>query len=256
MPENSSNNSTAGGGTPITLLPTQPIAYFVPNLDKWELWHERLEIYLCEIDYTNDNIKKYIEAKNVFTKSQINHLVSVCRSKKNENYVLENSDLFKLDNSYNFSILSVENGNWMNLYTLPVMINGYHLKAICDTGASCKLLSKSFLQKIKVNENDIRPCKTSYKVIAATIFQFLVSLTKSIVIVTNTENPPLLGSTFLRAFNFELKEVNTILEKRDLSVVCEETKDEFSDVFNDGLGAYKCAKFSLSRNETARPIFF
>ncbi|KNC32772.1 hypothetical protein FF38_10753 [Lucilia cuprina] len=140
MPENSSNNSTAGGGTPITLLPTQPIAYFVPNLDKWELWHERLEIYF------------------------------------------------------------VENGNWMNLYTLPVMINGYHLKAICDTGASCKLLSKSFLQKIK--------------------------------------------------------EVNTILEKRDLSVVCEETKDEFSDVFNDGLGAYKCAKFSLSRNETARPIFF
>ncbi|XP_037822131.1 uncharacterized protein K02A2.6-like [Lucilia sericata] len=51
MPETSSSNNTAAGGSPITLLPTQPIADFVPNVDKWQLWHERA-LTKTEINYS------------------------------------------------------------------------------------------------------------------------------------------------------------------------------------------------------------
>lgn len=128
------------------------------------------------------------------------------------------------------------------------------------------LLPRSFLRKINVIEKDVYPCETSYISYSGnsiSIFgKFLANvtykgLTKSIdIIVTNTENPPLLGRTFLRAFDFELKRISTVYDKRDLSVVSDQLRAEFAGVFDNGLGAYKCAKIALLINEKAKPVFF
>lgn len=81
---------------------------------------------------------------------------------------------------------------------------------------------------------------------------------KVVVVVTNTKNPPLLGRTFLRTFNFQLRQVNSVNSigiEQNFSVITDTIKSEFSELFSDGLGLYKPSKITLSISENAKPIF-
>lgn len=80
--------------------------------------------------------------------------------------------------------------------------------------------------------------------------------TKSIVVVVvDSSNPPLLGRTFLRSFNFELLQVNKIDCQNSNSTIINQIKNEFSSVFEEKLGEFNINKISLRVEETSIPIF-
>uniref|UniRef100_A0A1I8M7E8 Uncharacterized protein n=1 Tax=Musca domestica TaxID=7370 RepID=A0A1I8M7E8_MUSDO len=153
---------------------------------------------------------------------KIGHLASVCYNKKRSvNYVSNDHDNYDDDNDvFNYSIFSVSECKSSGVYSLPVVIDGVELRAVCDTGAPCTLLPKSFLEKNNIKKM-LRPCLVPYvdysgdklnlvgEYDASVTFQ---GKTKSIVVVVvDSSNPPLLGRTFLRSFDFELLQptVNT-----------------------------------------------
>ncbi|XP_073831618.1 uncharacterized protein [Musca autumnalis] len=89
---------------------------------------------------------------------KIGHLASVCYNKKRSvNYVCEDENNFDDDDVFNYSIFSVSECNSSGVYSLPVIIDGIELKAVCDTGAPCTLLPKSFLEKNNIKKM-LRPC--------------------------------------------------------------------------------------------------
>lgn len=78
---------------------------------------------------------------------------------------------------------------------------------------------------------------------------------KIVVVVFNTNSPPLLGRTFLRAFNFNLS-INAIHVDSTHSLITGQIKSEYSLVFNGELGAFKHHKISLAIDANAKPVFF
>lgn len=81
-------------------------------------------------------------------------------------------------------------------------------------------------------------------------------ITKEIcVVVTKTNNPPLVRRTFLRAFRFQLVQVNAISAFEKYSEIISQIKNDFSEVFDDGLGKSTVGTISLPLIESFKPIF-
>lgn len=81
------------------------------------------------------------------------------------------------------------------------------------------------------------------------------------IVVTNVNAPPLLGRNFLRAFGFDLiqtDQVNSIdiAASQKHSIIVDQLKSEFSDLFDGQLGKYNVCEISLPIDSDAKPIFF
>nr|XP_041633413.1 uncharacterized protein K02A2.6-like [Drosophila kikkawai] len=135
----------------------------------------------------------------------------------------------------------------------------------CDTGAPCTLVPASFYNK-SANKKPLRECRTPYvsyngdkiKIVGeydATI-EYRGVQKEIVVVVTNTKSPPLLGRTFLRSFNFELRQINSVKESEIHSNIIDKIKVEFAEVFSPKLGCYNVHKITLQVEPDTKPIFF
>lgn len=195
---------------------------------------------------------------------RIGHLASVCRNKtsKGVNYVSKNevtsNDLF------NYYIFSVADRFSSDVYSLSVKIDGVELKAVCDTGAPYTLIPVSFFNTNNFNKT-LRQCSVPYvdysgdrisvvgEYDASVTYQ---SVNKSVVVVvSNSKTPPLLGRSFLRAFNFQLFQVNNVGTIDKNTIIIDQLKNEFADVFDSQLGKYEINQISLRIDDDAKPIF-
>lgn len=115
----------------------------------------------------------------------------------------------------------------------------------------CVIIPRTMYEELP-NQKPLRPCRIPYtnfdgSEINQILGEFDANITfqgikeRIIVVVSNTNSPPLLGRTFLKAFNIKLS-INTIQVDSTLSVITEQIKSEFSQVFDGKLGAFKFHK--------------
>lgn len=199
------------------------------------------------------------------------HLASICHSKSNKtiNYLSDSDESTEtsFNDHFNFSVYSISGETPCDVYKLPVKIDGVEMDVTCDTGAPCTLVPLALFKKW-YGKKALRPCQIPYvnysgdkievagEYDATIIYEGIEK--KVVVVVTNTKNPPLLGRTFLRTFNFQLRQVNSVNSigiEQNFSVITDTIKSEFSELFSDGLGLYKPSKITLSISENAKPIF-
>lgn len=223
----------------------------------------------------SSNNCKYKESRCHSCK-QIGHLASVCKYKKSVNSI-DNSDVNELsDNIFNFSVFSLHSKFNSDVYSLRVVVDGVGLVAACDTGAPCVLVPYSFYSK-NYGNRPLEKCKTPYvnysgdripiigEYVAVIDYK---NVSKRInVIVTETDSPPLLGRTFLRAFEFDLvpkmslqdngNENNEVCSVNygNLNLIIDQLKSEFALVFENSLGTYKDEVISLDLVENSTPVF-
>lgn len=173
---------------------------------------------------------------------KIGHLKSICRVKstKSINYVSDNDrncDTNDINSVFDFSVFRISNDKSCDTYSLSVIIDGITMKATCDTSAPCTLLSENFLKHNGINK-PLRECTIPYVDYSGDRIEILGEYnsritnkgnTKDVVIVVSKSNcPPLLGRTFLRTFNFELVQINTI---NDANENCEKFLIEIENEF-------------------------
>lgn len=197
------------------------------------------------------------------------HLAKVCKS-KSVNHISKLNDLNvnsitnEIDQS--FSVLNVASTTTISdVYTLPVIIDGCHMNVVCDTGAPCTLIPKATYEKA-INKRTLRKCKVPFvnyngdtiEIVGEydAMIEYRGIVKQMIVVVTNTTSPALLGRTFLRAFNFDLIQVNNINVNEQYSVLTEQIKNEFSEVFKTDLGSFNSSKVTLHLEDGSKPIFF
>ncbi|XP_055910799.1 uncharacterized protein K02A2.6-like [Eupeodes corollae] len=200
---------------------------------------------------------------------KIGHLASVCSVKKNKtvNYVSnsDNNSTYEFNDLFNSSIFSISPNSNCGLYSLSVVIDGVSMEVACDTGAPCTLVPVSFYEQID-SKMQLRPCHVPYvdysgeRILILGEYDACISykgIKKNIVVVVSKNNsPPLLGRTFLRAFNFELMQVNSVETNDKYSIVVEQIKNEFSEVFKEELGTFNISKISLDLCDNSKPVFF
>lgn len=219
------------------------------------------------------NACKFKSAKCNFC-GKTGHLASICNSKhkdnehkakNNVNFVSDsedNNDFVK--NSFDYSIFSINSNSTSEIYGLLVDIDGKKLELTCDTGAPCTLIPYSLFKKL-YRKQSIKRCSVPYvdyngqRINLCGEYNANITyrgVTKKIcVVVTNTNNTPLLGRTFLRAFNFQLVQVNAIAAHDKHSVIVSEIKNEFFEVFESGLGKCTISTISLPLVDNFKPIF-
>lgn len=200
---------------------------------------------------------------------KIGHLSTVCRNKKSINFINNSNNLNNnLNNNFNdhfdFSICSVSSSSNANMYSLPVEIDGVYMTIACDTGSPCTLMPISLFKK-HFYFKKLKKCKIPYLDYSGGKIEVIGEYTASIkykdikkqinIVVTNTENPPLIGRKLLREFNFKLTQINSIKINEKYSIIIEQIKSEFTQVFSDELGSYNVTKISLPICENAKPVF-
>jgi len=104
------------------------------------------------------------------------------------------------------------------VHTLTVEVDGIKFDAAYDTGAPCNLIPVDLFREMKTPK--LKSCETPYvnynghpiRILGEFVaqIQFKDTYANSIFVVTQSKNMPLLGRSFLRAFNFELCQVNAI----------------------------------------------
>lgn len=104
---------------------------------------------------------------------KIGHLASVCFSKKKDkasrdkNRVIFLSDSEEtvsscsINNSFDFSIYSIQNNGTSETYALSVEVDGKQLEIICDTGAPCTLILHSLYTQLRPRDS-LRECRVPY----------------------------------------------------------------------------------------------
>lgn len=207
--------------------------------------------------------------------SKTGHLASVCRSKNKTNksgdslkYISNsnlnnNFDQFD-DNSFNFSIYSVSNGVSDERYLVPVKLDGVDMEIECDSGSPCIIIPFTLFRRLS-NQEKLRPCKIPFKNYDGSRIEQIVGeydafvthrgATKKIpIVVSKTNSPPLLGRSFLRSFGFKLT-INSIRDDT-VSTISSQIKSDFSEVFDNNLGAFTQHKISISIDQNAKPVFF
>ncbi|XP_055918303.1 uncharacterized protein K02A2.6-like [Eupeodes corollae] len=195
------------------------------------------------------------------TCSKKGHLSSVCRSKqennkKNFNFInSSNSNPYvnsiSNGNSFDFSLYSDDESSGM--YCLKVKFSGTMMDIACDTGAPRTFVPKTFYKHL-----------SQYPLTASSITYEDTSKCITVV-VTDANAPPLLGRNFLRAFKFLLVQmdqnhenlVHSIRspENRSLSVIVDQIKSQFSELFDGQLGKYTVCEISLQIDSQAKPVF-
>lgn len=173
----------------------------------------------------------------------------------------ETSDAGGMDR---YSVFNIHKKNQADTFSLVVWINGVRFDAECDTGSPTSLIPLSHfgthfdrrVLKSAVNRYDDYGGHR-IKIVG----EFLPNVTYRDqtepieMIVTDVNRPILLGRNFLRAFGFQLKQVNSITEF-NLDSVVQDLKSRFSEVFKEGLGKFTGAKVHLEVLPGTKPSFF
>lgn len=164
----------------------------------------------------------------------------------------------------NYGIFMISDGRASDLHCLAVDINGIRFEVKCDTGSPCSLMPLTIFERY-FDRKLLKRSHNGYNDYGGhsidIIGEFLASITyrdqtKTVsLVITNVDRPILLGDDFLKAFNFKLMQVNSIVASEKTCVV-ERIKTEFSDVFKSELGTYSVNKVHLELKEGTAPIFF
>ncbi|XP_053968869.1 uncharacterized protein LOC128870291 [Anastrepha ludens] len=375
--------------TPVTMLQTTNIPEFNPNVESWNVWKERLEIHFCEVNCTDDNVRKSILLKSigavpykvlhslcspatpvsksfkelceildtqytpptiVFSERKIFHISTKQESESVAEWYARvkmlalnckfgvNLDAFVLNQfvmglpNFIFERLCEEDENLtiqsalrkaMILETKCIIKGGKEETAVNfvkkqkhqkqnngsgnsnrgnsssdnrgnggnsnrgkwgssnrgsgdggsnrdggrdnrGDGAPCTLLPLSFYEN-NIMEKTLRPCNIPYVDYSGDRLKLVGEYDASItfkgntktvvVVVVDSANPPLLGRTFLRSFNFELLQINNINFENNNAAIVEQLKIEFVEVFEDKLGEFKNSEICLKVVENATPVF-
>lgn len=196
----------------------------------------------------------------------VGHLASVCRSENNKtiNYVSDSDESNEIDHFNNF-IFYVSPTGPTEVYSLTIKIDGVDVRMTCDTGAPCIMIPISLYNKLKGNKC-LNSCSVPYVSYNGDTIKLLGEYNaivsyqgikrKLAVVVANSDNPALLGRSFLRANNFELTQVNLVVNEQNYAVIIEQIKSEYSEIFNGRLGKYVNHQISLQISDNAKPVFF
>ncbi|XP_036342908.1 uncharacterized protein K02A2.6-like, partial [Rhagoletis pomonella] len=186
---------------------------------------------------------------------KVGHLASTCRDKnKSVNYVSDNinqNNNNENSNNQNFCIYSISSGNSAAYYYLSVKLDGRQMKVACDSGSPCSLISITLFEKLNKNVS-LTKCSLPYVDYSGNAIQVMGEYLATIeyngtirklnVVVTDTNNMPLLGCDFLRLFNFDLVQtVKAIDLKCNIEDITSSLKRDYSEVFKNELGTYKLA---------------
>ncbi|XP_037822568.1 uncharacterized protein LOC119611148 [Lucilia sericata] len=124
-------------------------------------------------------------------------------------------------------------GNSTELYKFSIKIDGIPIEVVCDSGAPCSLVSKSFVDSLN-KKVSLKSCTDPYvdfngnKIKVLGQYDEIIELkgTKKTVklVVTDSNNNPLFGRNFLRTFNFELIQVNSVSSDQ-YSIITEQIKN-------------------------------
>ncbi|KAI8117110.1 Retrovirus-related Pol polyprotein from transposon 412, partial [Lucilia cuprina] len=170
---------------------------------------------------------KFRESK-CYACKKIGQVASVCSEKhaKTVNYVSDSDSEGSVNNIFDYSYFSIRDKTSCGVYSLPVAIDGVNLTVACDTGAPCTLVSSVFYNNNQTKA-PLRECKIPYLNYSGHKIPIIGEYDAKItyegiskiltVVVSDTNSPPLLGRTFLRAFNFELMQVNSVGDTNNLS---------------------------------------
>jgi len=129
------------------------------------------------------------------------------------------------------------------VYTLTVEVDGIKFDAACDTGSPCNLIPVDLFREMKTPK--LKSCESPYvnyngdpiRILGEFVAQikFKDTYANSILLVTQSKNMPLLGGSFLRAFHFELCQVNAIESGESTKTLVDQIQNKFSSVFSDEL---------------------
>ncbi|XP_054732479.1 uncharacterized protein LOC129240599 [Anastrepha obliqua] len=353
--------------TPVTMLQTTNVPEFNPNVESWNVWKERLEIHFCEVNCTDDNVRKSILLKSigavpykvlhslcspatpvsksfkelceildtqytpptiVFSERKIFHISTKQESESVAEWYARvkmlalnckfgvNLDAFVLNQfvmglpNFIFERLCEEDENLtiqsalrkaMILETKCIIKGGKeetavnfvkkqkHQKQNNGSGNSNRGNSSSDNRGNGGNSNrgkwgssnrgcgdngsnrdggrdnrgdEITEAMVRENFLVLTVVgEYDASITFKgntktvVVVVVDSANPPLLGRTFLRSFNFELLQINNINFENNNAAVVEQLKIEFAEVFEDKLGEFKNSQICLKVVENATPVF-
>lgn len=64
-PKMKADGNQSFNASQISVFQTSNVAEFNPNVESWNLWKERLDIHFCEINCTEENVKKSILLKSI-----------------------------------------------------------------------------------------------------------------------------------------------------------------------------------------------
>ncbi|XP_017469325.1 PREDICTED: uncharacterized protein K02A2.6-like [Rhagoletis zephyria] len=199
----------------------------------------------------------------------VGHLASIC-SKRHVNLVEvsklnEDNICIRETNSFKFvsdlSIYSIAKGQASSPFTLAVEVDNVPLSFVLDTGAACSLIPKVIYDKY-FHQNELKACSENLSAyngsqidVAGEFMAMVKTRDQSHVlrlVVSNSCGPPILGRDFMKICGLGLSQINSLLEHQD---IVEHIKTKYSEVFEEGLGAYTVNKVKLSLVEEVKPIF-
>lgn len=220
------------------------------------------------------------------------HMANICRNKSDKKsnsntYTKTVGNIFPYETNDNFfSYSNHSDGASYSMYMikgthssdasgLNIAINGISQRGKCDTGSPCSLMSIDLFDR-HYDRGLLTPCSgTPFKDYGGhpipNIGEFIARITCGdqtrhirIIVTRYTNRPLLLGDDFLSAFGFKLtsngkslsefdKSVNSI--NNSTSIIVDQLKSEFSEVFKSELGTYTGTKVHLEVNADTRPIF-
>ncbi|XP_037928777.1 uncharacterized protein K02A2.6-like [Teleopsis dalmanni] len=151
------------------------------------------------------------------------------------------------------------------LYSVTINFNGISMDVVCDSGAPCSLIPKYILNRCSKTVS-LKNCIDPYVDYNGNHIKVLGEYFENIeynginkkikLVVTNNNSSPLLGRNFLRAFGFELIQVNSINYSSQYAIFIEQIKNEFIEIFDGDIGTYKLARISLPMEKDFKPVFF
>lgn len=216
------------------------------------------------------------------TCSKKGHLSSTCRSKEKKqfNFIdsncinsISNHNFLDTENSFDFSsaLYSLSNDESSDVYWMEVSLGRTQMEIACDTGAPRTFVSKAFYQQ-HLSRFPIEQCETPYTAYGGHKLNLIGECYPSItyrgtsrvitVVVTNANAPPLLGRNFLRKFGFHLVQKDHVYSVDSIdsqtqthSIIVNQIKDAFSNLFDGKLGKYNVCEISLAIDSDAKPIF-
>lgn len=163
-------------------------------------------------------------------------------------------------------IFSINGGQSTDIFDLTICIDNIQFQAECDTGSPTSLMPLVHFNK-HFDRRTLKPAVNSYDDYGGHAIKILGEFLPSVVyreqtkkvemIVTDVNRPILLGRNFLRAFGFELKQVNAIMSSEtDFVSTISRLKSSFSEVFKKELGKFTVTKVHLEVKQGTKPIFF
>ncbi|XP_037930885.1 uncharacterized protein K02A2.6-like [Teleopsis dalmanni] len=197
---------------------------------------------------------------------RIGHLSSIC--KKNTKVVNKVSSIKvkdHIDNRFCIYSINQKGEDSTELYSVTINFNGISMDVVCDSGAPCSLIPKYILNRCNKTVS-LKNCIDPYVDYNGNHIKVLGEYFENIeynginkkikLVVTNNNSSPLLGRNFLRAFGFELIQVNSINCSSQYAIFIEQIKNEFIEIFDGDIGTYKLARISLPMEKDFKPVFF